>query len=78
MDCPGSEQTWAFCKVNFERHIKGASILWGPGACSPGKIFKILDSPLAQLSYQTGHPLCTNCSNSQSIVTYGPRKAFLE
>ena len=26
MDGPGSEKTWAFCKVSFERYAKGAPI----------------------------------------------------
>ena len=45
-----------------------------------GKILKSWShfSPQTQLSNQTGHPLCTNCSNNQSLVTYRPRKAFLE
>ena len=47
MDGPGSEKTWAVCKVSFEGYAKGASILGGPGACSPGKNFKILDARIA-------------------------------
>ena len=47
MDGPGSEKTWAFYKVSFERYAKDASISGGPGACSPGKNFKILDARIA-------------------------------
>ena len=39
MDGPGSEKTWAVCKVRFEMYAKSASIERGPGACSPGKNF---------------------------------------